>query len=49
MSMTEALVQLVRTGAIDLREAYRKTDDRGALIAALKRENLETTVIERLA
>jgi twitching motility protein PilT len=49
VSLTEALVQLVRTGAIDLREAYRKTDDRNALVAALKRENLETSLLERLA
>lgn len=49
VSLTEALVQLVREGAIDLREAYRKTDDRAALVAALKREKLETSVLERLA
>ena len=49
ISLTESLVQLVRTGTIDLREAYRKTDDRDALVAALKRENLETSFLERLA
>jgi twitching motility protein PilT len=49
VSLTEALVQLLREGAIDLREAYRKTDDRAALVAALKRENLETSLLERLA
>jgi twitching motility protein PilT len=49
VSQTDAFVQLLRQGAIDLREAYRKTDDRGALLAALKRENVDTAVIERLA
>jgi twitching motility protein PilT len=49
VSLTEALVQLVRSGAIDLREAYRKTDDRDALVAALKRENVDTASVEGLA
>ena len=49
VSLTDALVQLVREGAIDLREAYRKADDRAALLAAMKRENLDTSQLERLA
>ena len=49
VSLTDALVQLVRDGAIDLREAYRKADDRAALLAAMKRENLDTSLLERLA
>jgi twitching motility protein PilT len=49
VSLTDALVELVRSGAIDLREAYRKASDRNALIAALKRENLEPELLERLA
>ena len=49
MTLTDALVQLVRTGTIDLREAYRKAGDRDALVAALKRENLDTSFLERLA
>jgi twitching motility protein PilT len=49
ISMTEALVGLLRNGTIDLREAYRKADDRQALLAALRRENVDTSAIERLA
>jgi Tfp pilus assembly pilus retraction ATPase PilT len=49
VSLTDALVHLVRTNQIDLREAYRKAADRDALVAALKRENLETALLERLA
>jgi twitching motility protein PilT len=49
VSLTDSLVQLVRSGAIDAREAYRKADDRQALLLALKRENVDTSVVERLA
>jgi twitching motility protein PilT len=49
VSLNHALVQLIRDDAIDLREAYRKTDDRSALIAMLKRENIDTAIVERLA
>lgn len=49
MSLTDALVQLVRTNQIDVREAYRKAADREALVAALKHENLEAALVERLA
>jgi twitching motility protein PilT len=49
ISMTEALVGLLRNGTIDLREAYRKADDRQALLAALRRENVDTSAVERLA
>jgi twitching motility protein PilT len=49
VSLTDSLVQLVRSGAIDAREAYRKADDRQALLLALKRENVDTSLVERLA
>lgn len=49
VSLTDSLVALLRAGTIDLREAYRKADDRDAFVAALKRENLETALLERLA
>jgi hypothetical protein len=32
-----------------LREAYRKADDRDALVAALKREHVDTASVEGLA
>jgi len=49
ISLTDSLVQFVRSGAIDVREAYRKVDDRDALPLALKRENVDMSVVERLA
>ena len=49
VSLTDSLVHLVRGGVIDAREAYRKADDRPALLLALKRENVDTSVVERLA
>jgi twitching motility protein PilT len=49
VSLTDSLVQLVRSGAIDAREAYRRADDRQALLLALKRENVDTSLVERLA
>ncbi|HUE88722.1 MAG TPA: ATPase, T2SS/T4P/T4SS family [Vicinamibacterales bacterium] len=49
VSLTDSLVQFVRSGTIDAREAYRKADDRDALLLALKRENVDTSVVERLA
>jgi twitching motility protein PilT len=48
ISLTDALVTLVRNGSIDLREAYRKADDRDALLAALKREHIDTSAVDRL-
>ena len=49
VSLTDSLVQLVRSGVVDAREAYRKADDRQALLLALKRENVDTSLVERLA
>ena len=49
ISLTDSLGQFVRSGAIDVREAYRKADDRDALLLALKRENVDMSVVERLA
>ena len=48
-SLTDSLLQFVRAGTIDVREAYRKADDREALLAALKRDNIDTSLFERLA
>jgi twitching motility protein PilT len=49
ITLTDALVQLVQSGAVDLREAYRKGPDRDALLAALQRQNFDTAIIERFA
>lgn len=47
-SMGEALLELVRRGLVDAREAYRKADDREGLLAALRRENIDIVALERL-
>ncbi len=47
--MTDVLVGLVQSGVVDVREAFRKTHDRDRLLAGLKREGVDTSVVERLA
>lgn len=47
--LNDALLGFVRTGAVDVREAYRKADDREGLLIALKREGIDTSLVERLA
>ncbi|HZR26643.1 MAG TPA: ATPase, T2SS/T4P/T4SS family [Vicinamibacterales bacterium] len=45
---SDSLVTLVQSGVVDIREAYRHADDRGGLLAALKRQGVDTSVIERV-
>ena len=47
--LADALVSLVQSGVVDVREAFRKSPDRDRLLAVLKREGIDTSVIERLA
>jgi twitching motility protein PilT len=47
--LTDALVAFVQSGAVDVREAWRKGSDRPALLKALKREGIDTSFAERLA
>jgi twitching motility protein PilT len=49
VTLTESLAHLAKTGAVDLRELYRKSPDRDALVAALKRQNVDIGQLERLA
>ena len=48
-AFTETLIDYVRAGSVDVREAFRKTPDRERLLAGLKREKIDTSLIERLA
>ena len=48
-SFTETLIDYVRSGTVDVREAFRKAPDRERLLAGLKREKIDTSLIERLA
>lgn len=47
--LVDALVGLVHSGVVDVREAFRKSPDRDRLLAGLKREGIDTSVVERLA
>lgn len=47
--LSDALVAFVQSGAVDVREAWRKASDRPALLKALKREGIDTSFAERLA
>ncbi len=48
-SFTETLLDYVRSGSVDVREAFRKAPDRERLLAGLKREKIDTSLVERLA
>jgi twitching motility protein PilT len=47
--LTDALVAFIQSGVIDVREAWRKSSNRAGLLKQLKREGIDTSVIERLA
>ena len=47
--LADALVSLVQSGVVDVREAFRKSPDRDRLLAGLKRAGIDTSVVERLA
>ena len=47
--LNDALVGLVQSGAVDMREAYRRAADRAGFLALLKRQGLDTSALERLA
>jgi twitching motility protein PilT len=48
-SFSETLIDYVRAGSIDVREAFRKAPDRERLLAGLRREKIDTSLVERLA
>ena len=47
--LNDWLVGYVQSGAVDVREAYRRSVDRAGLLALLKRQGLDTSAIERFA
>jgi twitching motility protein PilT len=49
MPLTDSLAVHVREGTVHPGEAYRKALDRAALIAALKRDGVDTSFAERMA
>jgi twitching motility protein PilT len=48
VSMTDALMGLVREGAVQPAEAYRKASDRSTLLGRLKQEGVDTAFADRL-
>ena len=48
-SFSETMIEYVRAGSVDVREVFRKAPDRERLLAGLKREKIDTSLIERLA
>jgi twitching motility protein PilT len=47
--LNDALVGFVQSGAVDVREAYWQAGDRAGFLALLKRQGLDTSLIERPA
>ncbi len=47
--LNDALLTLVRNGALDAREAYRKSPDQRELVAMLNRASIDTAFAEKLA
>ena len=47
--LNDALVGFVQSGTVDVREAYRRAADRPGFLALLKRQGIDTSVVERLA
>jgi len=47
--LNDALVGFVQSGAVDVRDAYRRAVDRAGLLDLLKRQGIDTSVIDRLS
>jgi twitching motility protein PilT len=49
LPLSDSLIALVHSGVVDAREAYRHASDHAGLLAALKRQGIDTSFVERLA
>jgi twitching motility protein PilT len=49
MPLNDALVGLVQSGVVEAHEAYRRSADRPGFLAALNRQGIDTSFVERLA
>lgn len=49
LPMNDSLLAAVRSGSVDVREAYRAAEDRGVFLTLLQRNGIDTSVVERLA
>ena len=48
VSLNNTLVGLVQSGAVDVREAYRRAGDRPGFLASLKRQGIDTAALDPL-
>ncbi len=46
VSLDQTLLELVRTSAVDIHEAYRRAGDRAAFVEVLQREGIDTSILE---
>jgi twitching motility protein PilT len=49
LPLNDALAAFVQSGAVDVREAYRRAADRAGFLSLLKRLGMDTAAIERMA
>jgi twitching motility protein PilT len=49
MPLNDTLVGLVQSGAVEARQAYLNSPDRPGFLAALNRQGIDTSFVERLA
>jgi hypothetical protein len=49
VALNDVLATLVKNGSIDASEAYRKADNREALLAMLEHDGVDTSLLGRLA
>ncbi|MGE3707971.1 MAG: type IV pilus twitching motility protein PilT, partial [Vicinamibacterales bacterium] len=47
--LNDALVGFVQSGAVEVRDAYRRAADRAGLLDLLKRQGIDTSFVERPA
>ena len=45
VSLDQTLVELVRSSAVDIQEAYRRAGDRAAFLNLLEREGIDTSAL----
>ena len=47
--VNDALAGFVQSGAVDLREAFQRSQDRAGFLAILQRQGIDTSSVERFA
>jgi hypothetical protein len=47
--LNDALAAFVQSGAVELREAFQRSQDRAGFLAILQRQGIDTSSVERFA